>query len=132
MSSANPWLDARALLEAANLGVSIEWPNEIQVEPGEATWLKVDMTGDSLRPIEMGPNGKWLEEGALLIDIYAPAGHGTLQARMLAKRITSLFRGLGPRVVQWRRASLSTGDKVEDRGGNWWVMQIAISYEMQD
>lgn len=132
MSSAEPWLDARAILEGAALGVPIEWPNELEVAPGEALWIRVDMVGDSLQPIEMGPNGMWLEDGTLFVDIFAPAGHGTLDARYLAKRITNLFRGLGPRAVRWRRATLGQGAEVDARASKWWCLPVTISYEMQD
>ncbi|WP_419900648.1 phage tail terminator-like protein [Roseomonas sp. USHLN139] len=133
MSSPGPWLDARAILEAADLGVPIEWPNELPVDPGEAMWLRVDMVGDSFRPIEMGPTASWSEEGELFVDVLVPKGHGTADARRMAERIAKLFRRLGPRKVVWGRGSIGLGaDDENGKASTWWCLPLSLGYRVQD
>lgn len=132
MSSYAPWDDARARLEGAGLGVPIAWPNEPFGLPNPPSiFISVDMTGNVLAPIEMGPNGGWQEDGELLVEIYTPVGGGSADARTLAKRIVNIFRALPPAPTTYHGASLGSG-RSEDIDGNWWRFSIRVDYRYQD
>lgn len=138
-----PWDQARALIEGANLGVPIEWPNEGRppLDPDangyRPTWLQVDMAPENLAPIEMGPNGAYQEEGYLVVRIFTPRNAGSRDARILAKTIANLFRGLPSGPVIWTRSSLSEGSAQDPDGahvtdGMWWLMTLHLDYRYQD
>lgn len=141
MSSPVPWNDARAILSAATLHLAdgtplpagrLSWPNELFDKPEPpAFWAAVEMTGDDLGPIEAGGNGTWQEEGRLYVHLFTPAGFGTDDARAVGKQIAGLFRGLGPRAVNYERASIGAG-QTDDTDGTYWLMSVTVDWHYQD
>lgn len=135
MSSPAPWLDARGRIEASGLIAAdlIQWPNEPFVEPvnPRVMWINVTMTGDTLEPIELGPARTWREEGGLAIDIYTPAGAGSLDARTLGKALVNLFRNVPTSAIVYTRASIGDG-QAEDIDGVWWRFTVSVAYRYGD
>lgn len=141
MSSPAPWNDARAKLQAANLGIAFAWPNEsftMPPAPGSGPisnelpymWAAVEMTGFTLAPIEVGA-GAWQETGTLYVHIMTPTGWGTDAARTLGKTVANTFRGLPGAPIVYMRASI--GDSAaEDEDGAWWRLTVAIDWRYQD
>jgi hypothetical protein len=132
MTSPVPWADARAKLTAASLGVAIEWPNELFLQPADnpALWLSVEMVSGLLMPIEVGGT-VWQEEGTLYVDVLAPINGGTADARALAKQIVSLFRQLPPQPVIYTSAAIG-GGAPSSRTGAWWSLPVSIDWRYQD
>lgn len=135
MSSLTPYADARALLKAASLvpPANIAWQNEPFQEPSgdpAALWLAVECVGTVLDPIEMG-GGAWQEEGTLYVHVMVPAGSGTDAARTLAKQVANTFRGLGPRPVIYRGASIGNSAP-SDPQGIWWGLTVTVDWIYQD
>lgn len=129
MSSLAPWTDAKTLLTNAALGVPIQYPNDgtwVEPDPSAGLWLSVQMTGDVLFPIELGANA-WQEEGRLFVHVMSPAGTGTEAARTLAKSVANVFRGLGPRLVVYKSASIGSG-VFADPEGVWWSLAVTIDW----
>lgn len=137
MSSFVPFDDARTLLLAANLvgPALIEWPNEPFDEPSTdpaQQWFSVENTGRVLAPVELGTGGGvWAEEGTLYVHVLTPRGRGTDAARVLAKAVANVYRGLGPRNVIYRSASIGDG-LMNDRGGLWWALTVSVDWNYQD
>ena len=142
MSSPAPFNDARTRLQAANLGITLAWPNEAVTLPDLSTavspitdptpfmWAAVQMTGYTLAPIEVGA-GVWQETGTLYVHIMTPAGWGTDAARALGKTVANTFRGLPGAPIVYMRASI--GDSAaEDEDGAWWRLTVAIDWRYQD
>lgn len=141
MSSPAPFNDARSRLEAANLGVTLAWPNEAfdvppppastpVVDPLPYMWAAVEMTGFTLAPIEIGA-GVWQETGTLYVHIMTPTGWGTDAARTLGKTVANTFRGLPGASIVYTRASI--GDSAaEDEDGAWWRLTVSIDWRYQD
>lgn len=133
MASPVPWGDARALLTAAGLGVSLAWPNEPFTEPAgdpPALWVAVEDSGNNLAPLDVGGR-VWQEEGTLYCHVMAPSGTGTDAARTLAKQIANVFRGLGARDVVYRSASIGDGG-LSDTDGLWWRLTVSVDWIYQD
>lgn len=129
MSSIVPYEDAVALLEAANLGYPISYPNLKFAQPS-TLWLQFNMTGDLLEPIELN-GGAWQEEGTLSILVVVPTGTGSKLARTVGKEIANIYRNLGPRDVVYFQASI--GENTMDIPvGNWWALGVSILYRWQD
>lgn len=133
MASPEAWLDARRRLEAAALGVPIEWPNEAFTAPteGDRLHLVVEIAGDVAQPAEMDPAGIWLEEGTLYVHVLIAAGRGSLRPRVLAKHVVGLFRGLPAGPMLYRRASIGAGHRPE-KDGEWWCLTASIDWVWQD
>lgn len=130
MSSIVPYDDAVALLQAANLGYPIQYPNINFTQPQGTPWMAMNMTGDLLEPIELN-GGAWQEEGTLLVQIIVPTGTGSRLARTLGKQVANVFRNLGPRDVVYFQMSI--GENTMDVPvGNWWVMGVTVLYRWQD
>lgn len=138
MSSLAPFDDARTLLNAAALGVTIHWPNDftftepapLDASDNAVLWLAVDCTGQALDPVDIGAN-VWQEEGTLYVNVMAPAGTGSDDARTLAKNVANVFRNLGPRNVVYLGASIGTG-VIEELNGKWWCLPVSIDWRYQD
>jgi hypothetical protein len=132
MSSPAPWADAKAKLIAANLVAAdhIEWPNEPFVAPDSDLWLSVDITGDVLRPIEIG-GGVWQEEGSLYVHVHVPSFSGTDDARTMAKNIANVFRLSTPQFVTYLGASIGIGS-ISDPEGKWWTLSVRVDWVYQD
>lgn len=131
--SPEPWADMRGRIEAADLGVPISWPNEPFTQPDGAPgayYLSVEAHGDLLAPIELGIGG-WQEEGRIFIYISVAADSGTMDARVLAKRITNVFRFHGPNPTIYGAAAIGGGTP-DDTEGLWWSMVVTIDYKYQD
>lgn len=138
MSSLVPWDDAIALLTAANLqyngsAIPIQQSNMNFVQPEPPSmFLSVEMAGQSLAPIELGEtHSVWEEKGQLYVHVVVPSGFGSRDARDMAKQIANIYRGLGPRNVVWRRATIGIGGTSDDNG-SWWGLTIAVDYSYQD
>lgn len=132
MSSPVPFNDARARLQAADLGgYTFEWPNEPFTAPSPASlWFAVDMTSDMLEPIELG-GGVWVESGTLMVDVIVPLNWGTDVARTAAKAVADAFRGVTSGSLRYRTASIGSGGKDPERG-KYWIMTVRVSWEYQD
>lgn len=140
MSSPAPFNDARTRLIAANLGITLSWPNDLFTEPTPPTnsvadplpymWAAVQMTGYTLTPIDIGA-GAWQENGTLYVHIMTPTGWGTDAARTLGKTVANTFRGLPGAPMVYTRASI--GDSAaEDEDGAWWRLTVTIDWRYQD
>lgn len=132
MSSPIPFDDARARLQAASLGGwTFEWPNEpFTVPKPDSVWLAVDMSSDTLAPIELG-GGMWVEEGTLMVDIIVPIGWGTDVARTTAKAIADTFRGITTGSLSYISASIGSGGR-DPEHGKYWIMPVRVSWRYQD
>lgn len=135
MSSLAPYADARSLLEAANLvpAANVAWQNEPFQEPAgdpAPPWLAVECVGHVLQPVELG-GGVWQEEGTLYVHVMVPAGSGTDTARTLAKQVANVFRGLGPRQVIYRGASIGNSAPTDPQG-IWWGLTVTVEWVYQD
>lgn len=141
MSSPAPFNDARTRLEAADLGITIQWPNETVTLPGPPMsspvsdllpymWAAVQMTGYTLAPMEVGA-GVWLETGTLYVHIMTPTGFGTDDARTLGKTVANTFRGLPGSSIVYLRASIGDS-RAEDEDGAWWRLTVTIDWRYQD
>lgn len=130
MSSPIPFNDARERLQAADLGVPIEWPNETFSAPAEGIWLAMDMSSDILEPIDIGA-GAWVEEGTLMVDVIAPTGWGTDGARQIAKSVANIFRGVTSGGISYVSASLGSGGRDPERG-KYWVLAVRVQWRYQD
>lgn len=138
MSSLIPWQDAIAILNAANLSLrgtvltrQESNVNFVQPEP-PFMFLSVEMAGESLAPVELGPtHSVWEETGQLYVHVVVPSGTGSEDSRSMAKQIAELFRGLPPRDVVWRRAMIGLGATSDD-DGSWWSLTVGIEYSYQD
>ncbi|ONG53450.1 hypothetical protein BKE38_12100 [Pseudoroseomonas deserti] len=133
MASPEAWLDARSRIEAAQVGVPIEWPNEPFEPPteGDRLHLVVEMAGHVTEPAEMGQDGVWLEDGTLYMHVLIKAGAGSLRALVLAKHMVGLFRGLPPGPMAYRRASIGAGHRPE-KDGEWWCLTASVDWVFQD
>lgn len=131
MSSPAPYLDARAKLTAAGLGVPIEWENEpFETPDPPGLFLSVAITGDLIAPIELG-GGAWSETGRLYVAVIVPAFSGTDDARSMAKRVASVFRDLGPQDVVWMGGSIGAGH-TSDPAGVYWQLDVVLDYRYVD
>lgn len=131
MSSPAPWNDARTRLTNAALGMPIAWPNERFDMPNPTgLWAAVEMTGQSLAPIEIG-NGVWQETGRLYVHVMTPTGWGTDDARALGKTIATTFRGLPGAPMVYLSASIGDGS-AEDEDGAWWRLTVTVEWRYQD
>lgn len=109
----------------------IAWPNEpfIQPEP-PAIWVAVEATGDACDPIEM-PALVYRETGSAYFHVFTPANCGTDGARLLAKQIFDIYRGLGPREVVYRGGSIGNS-AIADTEGMWSLITVAVEYQYDD
>lgn len=133
MASFVPFDDARTLLLAANIVPAnrIAWPNEISANPEPpCIWLAVEATSHILDPLDIGANA-WREEGTIYFNVMVPAGWGTDDARKTAKLIANVYRGLPPRLVTYRGASIGHGN-LSDTEGMVWTITVSIDYVYDD
>ncbi len=124
--------DARALIEAANLGVTIAWPNEPFTEPSnDDLWLIVEIVGGAGGPIELGQKAWWEFTGAINIYVNAPIGSGSAAALTLSKQVLNVFRGLPERAVVYLSGEIGAGEPGTD-DGRWWRLPVSIEFRYQD
>lgn len=130
MSSLIPYDDAVALLEGANLGFPIAYPNLPFKPPTTSLWLAFSMTSDSIDMIELN-GGAWQEEGVVQVLVIVPTATGSRQARLVAKQVSDIYRNLGPRNVVYYSGSI--GESSQDvPNGNFWAMGVTVNYRYQD
>ncbi|MFC7611625.1 phage tail terminator-like protein [Teichococcus aestuarii] len=102
MSSPQVWDDARARIElgAAQLGLSVAWPNEQFQEPAPFSpdggvanlWIAVSIRGDLSEPYEI-EGGIWEETGTVEVHVMLPATAGIRPGLLARKALANLFRG---------------------------------------
>jgi hypothetical protein len=132
MSSPEVWADARARLEAGGLSVPFAWPNEAFTNPEPpAPWLLVEISGDLSAPLELGRDGVWQEDGAILVHVMVPTGTGVTDGLALRKAVANLFRGLPPGPVTYHGATFDPGGPGDDTGV-YHRLSLSIRYRYQD
>lgn len=131
MSSPAPFADISAKIEAAALGYPIAYPNVPFKRPNPpGPWLRVDVTSNTLAPIELGAR-VWQEDGTAYVDVFVPAGSGSSTARTIAKDVANVFRGLGPEDVVYLGGSIGQGT-IAEVDGMWWCLTVTIDWRYQD
>jgi hypothetical protein len=131
VSSPVPFNDAKARIQAANLGVPVSWPNTVFRKPSPpGPWLSVDITSHVLAPIELS-GGMWQEEGTLYVDVFVPNGTGSDAARTLAKNVSNLFRGQYSGPIIYNGGSIGNGT-ITEQDGMWWVITVTVAWRYQD
>ena len=135
MSSDVPYQDARSLFTAANLVAPalVEWENEPFAEPvadPAQMWVSVECYSRVLTPLEMA-GGVWQEEGTVLFHVVTPQNTGSDAARVLAKNIANVYRGLGQRQVVYRNAAIGRNVATDPQGA-WWVLTVSVDWIYQD
>lgn len=132
MPSAVAWAAARAVVEAAALGVPLAWPNEVMAPAPDGLFVRCGMrSGDSFQAEMGGSETIWEEAGSAEFHILAPSGTGSAAARDLADRIAAAFRtaNMPGSAVAWTGWSLTEGERAE--GGAWWALHVEIDYRLQ-
>lgn len=130
MSHPTVWRDVRALVEAADLGLSVGWPNENFDVPAEAPWLYVEVVGGGGGPLEIGRYPWRLVTGSVNAYVHVLVGTGVLAAAEIAERVTNVFHGLGPRAVVYGASNIGPGEAGVD-DGNWWRLPVTIDFSYQ-
>lgn len=132
MSSLAPWLDAQNRLNAANLGVPIQWENTDFTPPQSAPWLAVQMVSNVLMPLDLGAD-VWVEIGSLFVHVFVPVGTGTEVARTLAKNVCNVFRGItSPNLVVYEQASIGMGERTDPPDGDWFRFTTEVQWKYTD
>jgi hypothetical protein len=129
-----PWTDFRDKIQAANVIAAdrIAYPNvPFQNPEPPGTFIVLEHTGNVLEPIELGPTAVWQEEGQGYVHILVPTGTGTDDARVLAKNVANVFRGLPAADIQYLGASIGSG-QAADPDGMWWRITVTIDWRYQD
>lgn len=132
MSSLTPYSDARTLLLTANLlpATRVHFANEPFTEPNPPDlWLSVDAYSPDLNMLDIGAN-MYREQGIIRILCIAPAGSGTDGLRQLAKDVTTVFRGLGPRNPYYLNAAIGEGLPSDD--GLWFSLPVTVEFRYED
>lgn len=131
MSTPVPFNDARERLQAADLGVPVEWPNtQFKAPSPPGVWIAMDMESESMQPIELG-GGVWEERGTLMLDIIIPDNWGTDFARVVAQNIILAFRGVSSGSLYYERAQIGNSGPDPERG-KYYVMPVRIAWRYQD
>lgn len=133
MSSPDVWIDARARLEAADLGgATIAWPNEpFDLPEPLAPYLVAEISGDMSEPIELGSGGTWQEDGTVWVHVMVPSFTGLTDGLALRKTVANLFRGVSAGGIVYRGAQMDPGGTADD-AGNWFRLSLGVQYVFQD
>lgn len=141
MSSDTVYTSIREHLTAQWAGATpIRWENEAFTPPDGLEWISIDVAGTSYAQQTIGANdgNRWDEEGSLYIDVMAPAGTGSTEARRLAKRAADIFRGtlLLDDNLEFLDAVISrdfSGGGRDDSSvqeANWFVITVAVDWRL--
>lgn len=131
MASLAPWLDAQNRLIAADLGAPIAWENTDFTPPLNGPWMAVAMTSHVLMPMDLGAN-VWQELGTLFVNVFVPVSTGTEAARVLAKNVCNVFRGIIGGPVVYEQASIGMGERTDPPDGMWWRLSVDVDFKYQD
>lgn len=130
MSSPEVYLAVRELLTAALPDIPIVWPNEGDVTDTSMPWVYCEVVGSVLRRIELGI-GFAEERGTVWCHVYVPLGTGTLEARTIAKRLSTAFRQARDSPVTYGDQSIGAGEPGDD-DGMLWRLSLTTDYQFQD
>ena len=121
MAYAIAWADLRARLAAAAFtsnghAVPACFPNEgFQAPAGNRPWLRVDVSGGSGLPIELGGE-TWQDDGQALIDVLVPVGTGVDATVALMDGLKAMFRGPPFEPITYVRVAADPGGTGDDDG----------------
>lgn len=132
MSSDAPFTAVRELLEAEWSGAPLVFPNEgLEVSDSSMPWIYLDMSGNDMAALELGPTAAYAERGIIWCHIQCPVGTGTLEIRAIAKQLSNLFRQADIPGMTFGRQSLGAGEPGDD-DGLYWRQSFSVDYVYQD
>lgn len=133
MASANVETALRNHL-AANWDESvakIREPNT-SFDPGAFPWIEIRFPGSAIDRADIGANDApmWDEVGAVMIDIYIPAGSGSAIATAIADAVWELFKGREIEGVRCdsRLQGQSGPREPSEISGVWWGVSYGIAF----
>lgn len=130
MSNAIAYADVKARIEAADLGVPIQWPNEaFSSSDNPSPFLIVEFAGGASVPIELGGE-VWQADGQAWVHVLVPINTGVIVAFGLVDAVAEAFRGplLGP--VIYERVNADPGAPGE-ADGNYWRTSVTCDWKLQ-
>jgi hypothetical protein len=132
MSSDAPFTAVREMLEAQWSGAALVWPNEgLEVADSSMPWIYMDMSGNDMAAMELGPTAAYAERGVIFAHLMCPVGTGTLELRAIAKQLSNLFRQANIPGMTFGRQSLGSGE-IGDDDGLWFRQSFTCEYVYQD
>jgi hypothetical protein len=128
------WTDTPVALENENADQS---GNPVPPNPLR-TFVEVEIIGTLYSQESLGAgnarDNRWDEAGTLFLNVLAPAGTGTRDARRIVKRLADLFRGRADLLdgdLEFRDAVMGLGRNGEGPDGNWFLIPVSIDWRRQ-
>lgn len=126
--------DIRAALEGVVAGIAgipshLAWQNVRFTPPDNATWVQLDLSRSSIRPITAGPSPQLRHEGLFFLRIHSPQGRGPMASDDLADAIRKAYAvgndfTAGSVIVRTRSAEVLT--PVSDP--QWFVTTVVVDW----
>ena len=130
MSSPEVFVAVRELLTAELTDVPIVFPNEGDQPDSSMPWVYCEVAGTLSRRIELG-NAAMEERGIVWCHVYCPVGVGTLESRIICKRLSNIFRSARDSPVTFGDQRLGDGAQGDD-DGMLWLVSFSVDYSYQD
>lgn len=134
MSLVLAWADLRARLAAAALAsggrpVPVCEPNTtFAAPPGNAPWLRADVSGGGGVPVELGGE-TWQDEGMALIDVLVRVGTGVDATAALVDALKSAFRGPPYAPITYTRVVADPGGSGGD-DGEYFITSVRAEWKL--
>lgn len=125
--------ETRALIEGANLGVTIKWPNEgFDLPEPPALYLAVEISSGQDRPMEIGgANVTWEAGGLIWCHVMVPNNSGYQAAFQMQDQLAALFRDTGAtQNVVFDQIRDDPGD-YGGQNGNYWRSSVSVDWRLQ-
>lgn len=133
MSKALAMSEVRPLLEGANLGVPIKWPNEYFQQPEPpALYIAVEISSGHDRPLEIGgSNVTWEAMGQVWCHVMTPTDAGYDEVFALQDNLSYLFRDTGAtQSIVFDQIRDDPGD-YGGQNGNYWRSSVTVDWRVQ-
>lgn len=103
------------------------------VPPSPATWIMVQVIGDTFDQASLGSGTAdtelWREEGQISFFVFVRPGTGSSAARGVADTFVAIFRGrqIAASFIRFHGISIGGGQAGSD-DGNWWGLSGTINW----
>jgi hypothetical protein len=136
-------MSSLAVKTAVRARLAALWPSEnaairepnTAFDPQGRPWIDIRFPGAAIGRADIGDaeNPLWDEVGALMVDVYIPAGGGPDLGDALAEAVAAIFQGQEFDGVQCRnRLPGQSGERApEGMQGAWWGVSFGIGYRFQ-
>lgn len=102
---------------------------ETQDEPGGEPWVRLSLRGAGAQQVALGHRRTFRHSGAVLVQIFIPAGAGEGRAQEIAEAVAAALRGV---TVSGVRLAATTPPEWVGPDGAWAQWSVRTQYEFDE